>query len=71
MEENQIKSGPRCPKCEIEGIEYISSEQSTEQSKAGDAWFNVAYCNHCGYIHGIFNKIANPPSMAPIKLPKF
>jgi hypothetical protein len=68
MADVKTKSGPKCPKCGIEGADYISSEDSSEQSKGGDAWFNIAYCNQCGHIHGIFNKVSLSPS---ISLPKF
>ena len=26
---------PKCPECKVEGVEYISSEESTEHSKGG------------------------------------
>ncbi|MCX2584535.1 hypothetical protein [Pedobacter sp. MR22-3] len=45
MADIEFKSGPKCSRCGIEGIEYISSKDSTEQSKGGDTWFNIAYCN--------------------------
>jgi hypothetical protein len=63
MEEITIKSGPKCPSCGIEGIEYISSVDSAEHSKSGDPWFNIAFCNQCGHIHGIFNKISLAPTV--------
>lgn len=63
MEKIKTKTGPKCPQCEIVGIEYITYEDSTEESGGGDAWFNVAHCNQCGHIHGIFNKVSNPPSI--------
>lgn len=69
MAEIEFKSGPRCSQCGIEGIEYISSIDSTEQSKKGDAWFNVSYCNQCGHIHGVFNKVVNSPSVSMPPLP--
>jgi hypothetical protein len=58
MSEISAKSKPKCPQCGIEGIEYMSSENSTEQSRLGDAWFDVVFCNQCGHIHGIFNKVS-------------
>ena len=70
MADIEIKSGPKCSKCGIEGIVYIASEDSTEQSKGGDTWFNVAYCNQCGHIHGIFNKVVNSPSVTLPTIPR-
>jgi hypothetical protein len=70
MREVIIKSEPKCPSCAIVGIEYISSGESSEQSKGGDAWFNIVYCNQCGHIHGIFNKVSLSPTVN-MKLPKF
>jgi predicted Zn-ribbon and HTH transcriptional regulator len=66
MADIEIKAGPKCPNCKVEGIEFISSNESTEQSKGGDPWFNVAFCNQCGHVHGIFNKVGLKPS---VKLP--
>jgi len=54
---------PTCPKCNIAGIDNIASKNSTEQSKGGDTWFNVAYCKGCGHVYGVFAKIVNSPSM--------
>lgn len=53
---------PKCPECGVEGIEHIVSEDSNESSKGGDAWFNVAYCDKCGHIYGVFAKYVNAPS---------
>lgn len=68
MADVKVKSGPKCPKCGVVGAEYISSEESNEQSKGGDAWFYIAFCNQCGHIHGVFNKVSLSPS---ISLPEF
>ncbi len=53
---------PTCPECAAEGIEHIVSQDSDEQTKGGDAWFNVAFCNNCGHIYGVFAKIVHKPS---------
>lgn len=63
MPKNENLKGPICPNCNVEGIEHISSEDSTEQSGNEDPWFNVVYCNQCGHIHGIFNKVVNSPAI--------
>ncbi len=49
-------SGPKCPKCEIEGIEQIATEESNERSMGGPHWFEVAFCKNCGHIYGVFAK---------------
>ncbi len=53
---------PTCPDCDIKGIEYIVSTPSTETSEGGDPWFNVAHCNQCGHVYGIFAKTVNRPA---------
>ncbi|MGE7112311.1 transcriptional regulator [Lysinibacillus sp. NPDC047702] len=52
---------PKCPECKIEGLEHIVSEDSTEESEDGQPWFNVAFCNNCGHVYGIFNKYSLNP----------
>lgn len=59
---------PKCPDCGVRGIEHIVSEDSNEQSKGGDPWFNVAFCAKCGHVYGIFAKVVRQPSLG---LPKF
>lgn len=50
---------PKCPECNVEGIEHIVSKDSQERAKDQHAWFQVAYCDNCGHIYGVF---ANTPS---------
>ena len=69
MAKTEMKSRPKCSKCNVEGTQYISCEDSTEQSKGGDAWFNVAFCNQCGHIHGIFVKVILSPSISLPQMP--
>jgi hypothetical protein len=47
---------PRCPRCGIEGIEHIVAGDSVEKAQNGRAWFNVAYCQACGHVYGVFAK---------------
>ncbi len=47
---------PKCPECGVQGINHIVSEKSNQQSKGGDAWFEVAYCDGCGHVYGVFPK---------------
>lgn len=61
-----IMAEPNCPSCEVVGIEYIVSKDSEEESGNGEAWFNVAYCDNCGHVYGVFAKTVNKPS---IKMP--
>ncbi|MDD2576612.1 MAG: hypothetical protein PHV76_03830 [Bacteroidales bacterium] len=60
-QEIKHKAKPKCPQCNIEGVEYISSVDSIEKSNSDESWFNVAFCNQCGYVYGIFNKIQLHP----------
>jgi len=59
-------ANPICPECGVEGIEHIVSEESKEASKGGDAWFNVAFCNGCGHVYGVFAKTVLSPSLRPL-----
>ena len=47
---------PKCPQCSTEGIEHIVSKDSAEKSRQGKSWFNVAHCDQCGHIYGVFSK---------------
>lgn len=47
---------PKCPSCDIEGIDHIVSGSSKEEDTDGNEWFNVVYCDNCGYVYGVFTK---------------
>ena len=47
---------PTCPKCAVSGLHHIVSDSSQEISEAGDPWFEVAYCDSCGHVYGVFTK---------------
>jgi len=47
---------PKCPACSIEGIEHIVSKDSQEKARDNRAWFQVAFCDNCGHIYGVFAK---------------
>jgi hypothetical protein len=47
---------PKCPECNVQGIENIVSQDSKEKTNNGDMWFNVVYCQDCGYVYGVFAK---------------
>lgn len=54
---SNYSEGPKCPECEVRGIEYIVSEDSREKHKGGDiAWFDVVFCEECGHVYGVFTK---------------
>lgn len=59
-------SDPKCPVCKIVGLNYIVSAPSDEESKGGDAWFNIAYCSECGHVYGVFAKIIKTPTFEPL-----
>lgn len=65
-EEGIYLAEPKCPSCDIQGLKHIVSSDSLEESKGGDAWFNIVHCNECGHVYGVFNKVSLTPS---IKLP--
>lgn len=59
---------PKCPECKVQGVEHIVSKDSVAKNGVGDAWFNIAHCNHCGHIYGVFAKVVNKPSVGPVSL---
>lgn len=56
---------PKCPACGIEGIKHIVASDSAEKSRDGKAWFNVAYCDSCGHVYGVFAKHVFGPKGGP------
>ena len=50
---------PRCPHCEVEGLEHIVSADSHARSKDGMPWFNVVHCDQCGHVYGVLAKAAD------------
>lgn len=47
---------PKCPECGTQGMDHIESKPSAQESKGGDPWFEVVYCDTCGYVYGVFAK---------------
>lgn len=45
---------PKCPNCDIHGIENIVSTPSHEKSRRGEPWFFVAHCDQCGHVYSVF-----------------
>jgi uncharacterized Zn finger protein len=54
---------PKCPSCEVVGTSFIVSKDSDEESKGGDAWFNIVHCSECGHVYGVFAKTVLSPSI--------
>ena len=50
---------PKCPSCAIEGAEHVVASSSAQQAKAGDTWFEIAHCDACGHVYGVFTKIVH------------
>lgn len=63
MSDNAKIADPICPKCDIKGLDYIVSRKSVEQSRGGDAWFNIVQCSQCGHVYGVFNKVSLKPTV--------
>lgn len=47
---------PRCPSCDVEGIEHIVSTDSATRARDGKPWFNVIHCDGCGHVYGVLAK---------------
>jgi hypothetical protein len=60
---------PKCPECGVSGVEHIAQADSAITSRGGDPWFNIAYCDKCGHVYGVFAKITYGPTQVP--LPSF
>lgn len=56
---------PKCPECGTKGLDKIVSEESSQHSKGGDAWFEVVFCENCGHIYGVFAKHVLAHDMKP------
>jgi uncharacterized Zn finger protein len=50
---------PKCPSCDVRGLDKIVSHDSEQQHGSGDAWFQIASCASCGHVYGVFAKITN------------
>ena len=61
MSENTVKHQPKCPICNVIGLEFITQQDSKMESKGGDPWFNVVHCSECGHVYGVFNKVSLSP----------
>ena len=62
---------PRCPDCNIEGIENIVSKESVERSRTRQPWYLVVYCNNCVHVYDILAKhVFSQPLTPRLTLPK-
>ena len=60
---------PKCPECSTGGKRHIVAEESDLESKDGDPWFEIVYCDQCGHVYGVFPKLVlarNVPSIPKI-----
>ncbi len=60
---------PKCPECSTGGKRHIVAEESDLESKHGDPWFEIVYCDQCGHVYGVFPKLVlarNVPSTPKI-----
>jgi hypothetical protein len=60
---------PKCPACGIVGVDHIEHQESAGQSRGGDPWFEIAYCDGCGHVYGVFAKITHGPTPILPKMP--
>lgn len=49
-------SQPTCPKCNAVGTDHIEVVDSKQKSESGETWFEIVYCDNCGYVYGVFAK---------------
>lgn len=62
---------PKCPGCEVDGIEHIVSKESSERSKTKQPWFLVVHCDNCGHVYGVLAKHTFSQPVTPkLTLPK-
>lgn len=47
---------PKCPDCSVQGIDYIVTVGSKQEFPDEKPYFNVAHCNNCGHVYGVFAK---------------
>ncbi len=54
---------PKCPSCNVQGLDKIVSRDSAEMSLSGNSFFCIAQCADCGHVYGVFAKsvvVGNP-----------
>ena len=56
---------PKCPSCGITGFDYIVAAESSEKARDGKPWFNIAMCDQCGHVYGVFAKHVFGPKGGP------
>jgi hypothetical protein len=52
---------PKCPDCGARGLHHIVSEPSRKESKGGDPWHEVVFCDQCGHVYGVYAKVVYSP----------
>jgi len=56
---------PKCPDCAAVGAKHVINTETTDESRSGDSSFNIAYCDQCGRIHGVFASTPKLPMQSP------
>lgn len=54
---------PKCPSCDLQGVDHISHIESSLQSRGGDPWFDIVFCGGCGHVYGVFAKVTLKPTV--------
>ncbi len=47
---------PKCPECQVSGVDYIVAKTSRQRSKTKQPWFLIVHCDNCGYVYDILAK---------------
>ena len=62
---------PRCPACQVVGVDKIVSTPSKERSKTKQPWFYIVQCSNCGHVYDIISKHSFTTTVTPnFVLPK-
>lgn len=65
-------SQPKCPSCQVQGMEHMISKESRERSKKGHSWFYAVFCDQCGHVYGVFPKhVFNTAAVPQLSIPNF
>ncbi|MEM1230676.1 MAG: transcriptional regulator [Pseudomonadota bacterium] len=59
------QAAPRCPSCDLQGIEHIVSSEGRERARDRKPWFIVVHCNGCGHVYNVLAKHVFAQNTAP------
>ena len=63
-------SEPRCPSCDVAGVEHIVSKDSKEKSRTKQPWFVVIHSSACGHVYDVLAKhVFSVPVTPKLTLP--